>query len=208
MTNHEKFGYGRVSTLDQSLEAQRDALARAGASKIFVEKITGTKASRPELDRMREMMRNGDTVLITRIDRLGRSARDLLNIVSEFEANGITLKVIEQNIDTSSSEGRLFFTMVAAFAEFEHSIMVSRTKDGLAAARARGRVGGRKPKLSPSQVNRLMQVFSEQKMTVQEVASMFGISRPTVYRLVKSSLQSRTPHPSDNLQNGVSETSR
>lgn len=189
MNTHEKFGYGRVSTLDQDLDAQKDALKRAGATKIFVEKITGTKASRPELNHMREMLRQGDTVLITRIDRLGRSAKDLLNIVSDFEAKGVNLKVIEQNIDTSTNEGKLFFTMVAAFAEFEHSMMVSRTKDGLAAARARGRVGGRKAKLSNAQVGRLVDLYNEKKITIQDLANMYGISRPTVYRLVKSALE-------------------
>jgi DNA invertase Pin-like site-specific DNA recombinase len=145
MNTNQKFGYGRVSTLDQNLDGQEDALLKAGATKVFVEKITGTKASRPELDLLRQMLRQGDTVYITRIDRLGRSVRDLLEIVSDFESKGVNLKVLEQNIDTTTSEGRLFFHMVAAFAEFEHSIMVSRTKDGLAAARARGRDGVRKP---------------------------------------------------------------
>lgn len=189
MNTHEKFGYGRVSTLDQSLDAQKDALVRAGATKIFVEKITGTKASRPELDLMRQMLRQGDTVVVTRIDRLGRSAKDLLNVVSDFESRGVDLKVIEQNIDTSTSEGKLFFTMVAAFAEFEHSMMVSRTKDGLAAARARGRVGGRKAKLTPVQVGKLVELYDEKKITIQELANMYGISRPTVYRLVKEALE-------------------
>ena len=189
MNTHEKFGYGRVSTLDQNLDAQKDALLRAGATKIFVEKITGTKASRPELDLLRQMLRQGDTVLITRIDRLGRSAKDLLNIVSDFEAKGVNLKVIEQNIDTSTNEGKLFFTMVAAFAEFEHSMMVSRTKDGLAAARARGRVGGRKAKLSDAQIGRLLEHYNEKKLTIQDMANMYGISRPTVYRLVNAALE-------------------
>jgi DNA invertase Pin-like site-specific DNA recombinase len=189
MNTHEKFGYGRVSTLDQNLDAQKDALLRAGATKIFVEKITGTKASRPELDLMRQMLRQGDTVLITRIDRLGRSAKDLLNIVSDFESRGVNLKVIEQNIDTSSNEGKLFFTMVAAFAEFEHSMMVSRTKDGLAAARARGRVGGRKAKLTAAQIGRLMELYDRKEISIQDLANMYGISRPTVYRLIKSAVE-------------------
>lgn len=189
MNTHEKFGYGRVSTLDQNLDAQKDSLIRAGATKIFVEKITGTKASRPELDLMRQMLRQGDTVLITRIDRLGRSAKDLLNIVSDFESRGVNLKVIEQNIDTSSNEGKLFFTMVAAFAEFEHSMMVSRTKDGLAAARARGRVGGRKAKLTAAQIGRLMELYDKKEISIQDLANMYGISRPTVYRLIKSAAE-------------------
>lgn len=191
MNTHEKFGYGRVSTLDQNLDAQRDALLKAGATKIFVEKITGTKASRPELDLMRQMLRQGDTVFVTRIDRLGRSAKDLLNIVSDFEAKGVNLKVIEQNIDTSSNEGKLFFTMVAAFAEFEHSMMVSRTKDGLEAARARGRVGGRKAKLTHAQVGRLIEMYDQKEITIQDLANMFGISRPTVYRLIKAGLEKK-----------------
>lgn len=191
MNIHEKFGYGRVSTLDQNLDAQRDALSRAGATKIFVEKITGTRANRPELDLMRQMLRHGDTVFITRIDRLGRSAKDLLDVVSDFEARGVNLKVIEQNIDTSTNEGKLFFTMVAAFAEFEHSMMVSRTKDGLAAARARGRVGGRKAKLTDAQVGRLLEMYQQREITIQDLAKMFGISRPTVYRLVNAALEAK-----------------
>jgi DNA invertase Pin-like site-specific DNA recombinase len=189
MNTHEKFGYGRVSTLDQNLDSQKDALLTAGATKVFVEKITGTKASRPQLDLMLQMLRRGDTVLVTRIDRLGRSAKDLLNIISDFESRGVNLKVIEQNIDTSSNEGRLFFTMVAAFAEFEHSMMVSRTKDGLAAARARGRVGGRKAKLSAAQIGKLIKHYEARNISIQELANMFGISRPTVYRLLKAAFE-------------------
>jgi DNA invertase Pin-like site-specific DNA recombinase len=185
MNTNQKFGYGRVSTVDQNLDGQKDALLRAGATRVFVEKITGTKASRPELDLLREILREGDTVYITRIDRLGRSVRDLLEIVSDFETKGVNLKVLEQNIDTTSSEGRLFFHMVAAFAEFEHSIMVSRTKDGLAAARARGRVGGRKAKLTDAQISKLRALYNQKNLTVLEIAQMFQVSRPTVYRALE-----------------------
>jgi DNA invertase Pin-like site-specific DNA recombinase len=185
MNTNQKFGYGRVSTVDQNLDGQKDALLRAGATRVFVEKITGTKASRPELDLLRQILREGDTVYITRIDRLGRSVRDLLEIVSDFEAKGVNLKVLEQNIDTTSSEGRLFFHMVAAFAEFEHSIMVSRTKDGLAAARARGRVGGRKAKLTDAQISKLRALYNQKNLTVLEIAQMFQVSRPTVYRALE-----------------------
>jgi DNA invertase Pin-like site-specific DNA recombinase len=185
MNTNQKFGYGRVSTVDQNLDGQKDALLRAGATRVFVEKITGTKASRPELDLLRQILREGDTVYITRIDRLGRSVRDLLEIVSDFETKGVNLKVLEQNIDTTSSEGRLFFHMVAAFAEFEHSIMVSRTKDGLAAARARGRVGGRKAKLTDAQISKLRALYNQKNLTVLEIAQMFQVSRPTVYRALE-----------------------
>jgi len=182
----QKLGYGRVSTQDQNLEAQSDALRKAGAEKVFIEKITGTKASRPELDKLREQMRKGDTLVITRLDRLGRSTKDLLAIASELEETGVELEVLEQNINTKTAEGKLFFTMIAAMAEFEHSMMVARTKDGLAAARARGRLGGRKPKLSDAQKKEIKKLYNERNLTVREISSMFYISPPTLYRALES----------------------
>ena len=185
MTSH-RLGYGRVSTQDQNLDAQADALKAAGADKVFIEKITGTKASRPELDKLREQMRKGDIVVITRLDRLGRSTKDLLAISSELEEKGVELEVLEQNINTKTPEGKLFFTMIAAFSQFEHDLMVARTKDGLAAARARGRLGGRKPKLSEAQKKQLKKLYDERELTVREIAEMFNITPPTVYRAIES----------------------
>lgn len=182
-----RLGYGRVSTQDQNLDAQRDALKKAGADKVFIEKITGTKASRPELDKLREQMREGDTLVITRLDRLGRSTKDLLTISSELEDAGVELEVIEQNINTKTAEGRLFFTMIAAMAEFEHAMIVARTKDGLAAARARGRLGGRKPKLSEAQKKQVKKLYDAKELTVREIAALFNITPPTVYRAIESS---------------------
>jgi DNA invertase Pin-like site-specific DNA recombinase len=181
----QRLGYGRVSTEDQNLEAQQDALKGAGADKVFIEKITGTKASRPELDKLREQMRKGDTLVITRLDRLGRSTKDLLAISSELEEKGVELEVLEQNINTKTPEGKLFFTMIAAMAEFEHSMMVARTKDGLAAARARGRLGGRKPKLTELQKKQVRKLYEERKETVREIAAGFNITPPTVYRALE-----------------------
>ena len=181
----QRLGYGRVSTQDQNLDAQRDALKSASADKIFIEKITGTKASRPELDKLREQMRQGDTLVVTRLDRLGRSTKDLLAISSELEAKGVELEVLEQNINTKTPEGKLFFTMIAAMAEFEHSMMVARTKDGLAAARARGRLGGRKPKLSDAQKRQVKKLYDARELTVREIAEMFNITPPTVYRAIQ-----------------------
>jgi DNA invertase Pin-like site-specific DNA recombinase len=181
----QRLGYGRVSTQDQNLDAQRDALKSASADKIFIEKITGTKASRPELDKLREQMREGDTLVITRLDRLGRSTKDLLAISSELEEKGVELEVIEQAINTKTPEGKLFFTMIAAFSQFEHDLMVARTKDGLAAARARGRMGGRKPKLTDAQKKQVKTLYDAKELTVREIAALFNITPPTVYRTLE-----------------------
>ncbi len=180
MTN-SIIGYTRVSTTDQNPESQNDALLMAGATKIFSDTYTGTKASRPEFDKALEYLRSGDTLVVTRLDRLGRSAKDLLSISESLRSRSIDLKVVEQNIDTSTPEGRLFFTIISAFAEFEHSLIVSRTKDGLAAAKARGRVGGRKPVMSPSKISMAKEMYAGGKF-VKEIAEILGVSRPTVYR--------------------------
>jgi len=176
-----RIGYGRISTTDQNASSQEDALRKARVDRVFIDTFTGTKMSRPELDKALDQLRSGDSLVVTRLDRLGRSTKDLLNLVGGLGEKGVQLEVLEQNIDTSTAEGRLFFTVVAAVAEFERDLMRSRTMDGLAAARARGRLGGRKPKLSAKQIAEIARLYSEQR-PVQEIADLFGVSRPTVYR--------------------------
>jgi DNA invertase Pin-like site-specific DNA recombinase len=176
-----KIGYSRVSTSDQSHASQENLLHKAGVDKIYLDTYTGSKASRPELDKMLSSLRDGDTVVVTRLDRLGRSAKDLLALSSELEVKGVNLRVIEQSIDTSTAEGKLFFTIISAMAEFERSLISARTRDGLEAARARGRKGGRKPVMTKAKQETAKAMYSSGKY-VSEIAQVLGVSRPTVYK--------------------------
>ncbi len=178
------FGYGRVSTLQQNLDAQLDALLKTGVSRadVYLEKFTGTKASRAVWDHVLELLREGDTVVVTRLDRLARSMKDLVQIGALLKAKGVDLHVTEQGINTTTVEGRLMFNLLGAIAEFEHDLIVARTLDGLAAARARGRSGGRKAVL-PARADRDIRTkYDEGQLTVSQLAEMFRVSRPTIYR--------------------------
>ena len=145
-----KIGYGRVSTCDQSPDAQRDALS-AGCEEVFIDKASGKLTRRPELDRALLVTRTGDQLVVTKLDRLGRSLEHLIGLSRNVQGRGVDLVVLDQGIDTSTAVGRMFFQILGAIAEFEQALMSERTMDGLAAARARGRNGGQKPKLTPRQ---------------------------------------------------------
>lgn len=183
-----RIGYGRVSTRDQNPDGQRDALEAAGCDQILIDKASGKLASRPALDQALMVARSGDQFVITRLDRLGRSTKNLLDLSDRLKEKGVDLVVLEQGIDTSTAAGVLFFTIIGAIAQFEHSLMVERTHDGLAAARARGRTGGQKPKLKPRQIRLAQEMYDEtgpdgkRRYTVQQIAEEFGVSRPTIYR--------------------------
>jgi DNA invertase Pin-like site-specific DNA recombinase len=183
-----RIGYGRVSTRDQHPEAQEDALTAANCDRIFIDKASGKLASRPELDKALIAARDGDQLVITKLDRLGRSLKNLIELSEHLRDTGVALVVLDQGIDTSTPLGRMFFHILGAIAEFEHSMMVERTHDGLEAARARGRVGGRKQALRPRQVELAQQMYDElgedgkRKHTVQDIANELGVARTTIYR--------------------------
>lgn len=183
-----RIGVARVSTRDQNPEAQQDALKAAGCERIFTDKASGKLARRPELDKALMVAREGDQIVVTKLDRLGRSLKNLMDLSDDFQERGIGLVVLDQGIDTATPAGRLFFQIIGAIAEFEHSLMSDRTLDGLEAARARGRTGGQKPKLKARQIKLAREMYDElgddgkRVYTVQQIADEFGVSRPTVYR--------------------------
>jgi len=188
-------GYARVSTRDQHPEAQADALRASGCDEIFIDKVSGKLARRPELDRaLLSANRFGDQLVITKFDRLGRSLEHLIELSNQLQAKQVDLVVLDQGIDTSTAVGRMFFQILGAIAEFEHALMSERTMDGFAAARARGRTGGQKPELGPRQVKLAREMYEElgedgkRKYTVAQIAAEFGVTRPTIYRhLAKAS---------------------
>lgn len=176
-------GYARVSTDDQKTGPQLAALDTAGCEKMFTDHgVSGKLASRPELDKCLAYLRAGDVLVVTKLDRLGRSLQHLITLSIELRERGVDLKVLSQGIDTSNPAGRLFFHMVGAFAEFERDLISERTKEGLAAARARGRFGGRPTKLTARQIDHLRADVQSGKHTITELATDYGVSRPTVYR--------------------------
>jgi len=176
-------GYARVSTPEQNLAHQADALARAGVAPgdVHTDVASGAKASRPQLDLVLRLLRDGDTLVITRLDRLGRSLLHLVTLGAQLRDRGIGLQVLEQGIDTSTAEGRAMFGMLSVLAELQRELIVANTRDGLAAARARGRVGGRKPKLTPEQAALAQQLYDARDTTVAQIAALFGVPRSTVY---------------------------
>lgn len=173
-------GYARVSTQDQHLELQLDALIAAGCEQTFQEKITGKSKDRPELTLCLRTLRSGDVLVVWKLDRLARSLKDLVEIISDLESKGIGFKSITESIDTTSPSGKLIFHIFGALAEFEHSLIRERTLEGLKAARARGRKGGRKPAINPQDVKKAAAMLKDPLITKTEVAEHFGVSRLTL----------------------------
>lgn len=176
-------GYARVSTKDQNLNGQRDALTSAGAERIFADTITGMARTRPELDRLLSEIRSGDVVVVTKYDRLARSLKDLLEIVDLIQARGAGFRSLGEDIDTTSPAGRLIFHVFASISQFERERIVERTKEGLEAARKRGRIGGRPPALSPAQKIEVKRMRDEERRPIPEIAGLFKVSAKTIRRV-------------------------
>ena len=176
-------GYARVSTDDQSPDSQTDALSAAGAEKVFADKISGSRRTRPELDRMLEQLRDGDVVTVTKYDRLARSLKDLLEIVETIRERGAGFRSLAEDIDTTTPAGRLVFHVFASIAQFERERISERTKEGLDAARKRGRVGGRPPALTAAQRDEVRHMRDEEHRAVAEIARLFKVSQRTVRRV-------------------------
>jgi len=178
-------GYARVSTDDQNLHLQHDALKHAGCEKIFEDQITGSKIQRPGLEAALTFAREGDVFVVWRLDRLSRSLKDLIDMVALLDSKKIGLRSLHESIDTSSSSGKLIFHIFGALAEFERNLIRERTHAGLQAARARGRKGGRPKKLSKDKMMLVTELYKQKQHSVNAICELVGISKPTLYKYLK-----------------------
>ena len=178
-------GYARVSTQDQNPQLQLDALSDASCEQVFHETATGTLRERPELTACLRTLRKGDSLVVWKLDRLARSLKDLVEIIHDLNQRGVGFRSLTEMIDTTSSGGRLVFHIFGALAEFEHCLIRERTIAGLAAARARGRKGGRRPALSPADVRKATAMLADPAITKAEIAKHFGVSRVTLNAALK-----------------------
>lgn len=177
-------GYARVSTQEQHLHLQLDALHKTGCERMYQEKVSSTK-ERPQLARLLESIREGDTVVVWKLDRLGRSLKELIGLINAFQAKGVGFRSLNDAIDTTTAQGRLVFNIFASLAEFERDLIGERTKAGLLAARARGRQGGRPKGMTKEARDKAQAVrtwYEKREKSAQEIAKLLGISRATVYR--------------------------
>ena len=179
-------GYARVSTQDQNLDLQSDALTKAGCERIFNDKISGSRTERPELTKALEMLREGDTLVVWKLDRLGRSVKNLVDLVGELHQQGIQFKSLTDAIDTGTPSGRFFFHVMASLAEMERELTVERTRAGLEVARQLGRKGGRRRQMTESKIESAKKLLAN-GVPPRDVATNLGVSVPTLYRWVPAS---------------------
>jgi DNA invertase Pin-like site-specific DNA recombinase len=192
-----KVGYARVSTNDQNLHMQEDALKTMGCEEIYRDIASGVKTARPGLEDVLAYLREGDTLVVWKLDRLGRSIQHLIETVKSLSKRKIGFQSLQENIDTTTSGGKLIFHIFSALAEFERDLIKERTNAGLKAARARGRLGGRPPLLEEKQVEKMLARYDEQKLTVEEICKIHGVSRPSFYNYLKKRKKAINIIPSD-----------
>ncbi|GAB4074629.1 recombinase family protein [Barrientosiimonas marina] len=183
------YGYARVSTQQQDLSRQVDLLKKYNCNEILTEKMTGTKADRPELTRLKDKVRPGDMVIVESFSRLGRSTKDLIDLVNYFEEHEVKLVSNKENFDTSTPQGRLMMTVFQAFSQFERDLTVERTKEGLQAARSRGRKGGR-PTVNQKAISKAIKLYHTEEYSVNEIEDMTEISKATLYRYLNKNKNS------------------
>ena len=183
----EIVGYARVSTVGQSLDVQLDKLAKANCSKVYKEKRSGRQAeNRPQLQAALEYVREGDVLVVSRLDRMARSVLDLAKIADLLKKKGVSLRVLDQGLDTSTAEGILLFNLLGAFAEFEADIRAERQRDGIALAQQKGTKFGRKKALTAAQEERIKRMRAEEGFSIEQLAERFSISRSSVYRALQA----------------------
>lgn len=188
-------GYARVSTDDQNLALQKDALTQAGCERILTDQQSGVKAARPGLQAALDYARAGDTLVVWRLDRLERSLKDLIELVTDLEARRIGLQSLHESLDTTSSAGKLIFHLFGALAEFERNLIRERTQAGLQAARVRGRKGGRPKALDTEKRALVIQLYQEKTRTVKQICQLMGISKPTLYKYIEATSGDVTSKP-------------
>src|SRR5579872_5250536 len=190
-------GYARVSTTDQDLSSQEDVLKSAGCEKIYTDVVSGVKTARPGLNSALSQLRKGDMLVVWRLDRLGRSLTHLIQTIKELSEKGIGFKSLQENIDTTTSGGQLIFHIFGALAQFERELIRERTQAGLKAARVRGRMGGRPVQLNTQEIRKLKKHYDKGDLSVMEICKLFNITKPTLYRYLKSEKQKKLKQSSD-----------
>ena len=175
------YGYARVSTRQQDLSRHLDLLDRYECNKIYTEKISGVRANRPELNKLKKRVKENDKIIIESFSRLGRSTKDLIDLVYFFEKKGVKVISIKENFDTQTPQGKLMMTVFQAFSQFERDIIVERTKEGLESARARGNIGGR-PRIDPALIQHALHLYQKEGKAVVDICAQTGLKRSTFYR--------------------------
>ncbi len=192
-------GYARVSTGEQNLDLQKDALKQAGCGEVYTDEMSGAKTERPGLQKALTFLREGDTLVVWRLDRLGRSLKDLVQKVEDLQKRGIGFRSLHESIDTTSSVGKFQFHVFSALAEFERDLIRDRTIAGLRAARERGRLGGRRRSLTPEQISMAARLIKSREVSIKELLNILKVSKPTLYRYVSPTGDLRNDGKTDTL---------